>query len=311
MKLVSVIIPAYNKAEYTRRTVESVLAQTYSSLEVIVVDDGSTDNTAQVMAAFKDRIRYILKPNGGACSARNAGIKASSGEYIAFIDCDDLYEPRKIEVCADYLNSHPEYGFVHTAANLIDHQERVEGIYDHPKSRRLGWITRRLILGNHICNSTALIRREILFKAGFFDESIFTPGDWDLWLRLSETAQVGYIREPLTKYRITDNYIFNRLELAQREELYVIEKFFQRHPDGRLRARALSNLHLRFAQCHYVKNDGPRYHEAYTKSLQLNPLNFKAILMGAGALVASKNLKTELTRRILRYSTANEPAGSR
>lgn len=311
MKKVSVIIPAYNKAEYTRRTVASVLAQSYPCIEVIVVDDGSTDNTAQVMALYSDKIRYIRKSNGGACSARNAGIRESVGEYVAFIDCDDLYEPRKIEVCAEYLDKNPQYGFVHTAAHFINNEDKVEGLYDHSKSRRQGWISRQLILGNHICNSTMVIRRDILSRAGFFDEAIFTPGDWDLSLRLSQVAQVGYVREPLTKYRITDNYIFNRLDLAQREELYVIEKFFQRNPDAFLRSRALSNLHLRFAQCHIVKNDWPRYRIEYAKSLKFNPLNGKAILMGAGALLASKSLKAELSRRILRYNTANQPACSR
>lgn len=311
MKKVSVIIPAYNKAEYTRRAVESVLAQSYPSIEVIVVDDGSSDNTSQVMASFKDKIRYVLKTNGGACSARNLGIRESVGKYIAFLDCDDLYEPHKIQKCADYLEAHPEYGFVHTAARFINHEDRVEGTYDHPKSRHQGWIARRLILGNHICNSTALVRREVLERAGFFDETIFTPGDWDLWLRLAGIAQVGYVGEPLTRYRITDNYIFNRLELAYREELYVVEKFFQRNPDDHLRAQALSNLHLRFAQCYFVKNDEPRFHEAHTRSMQLNPLNMKAIIVGAGARVASKNLKAELTRRILRYNTADQLAGSR
>ena len=311
MKKVSVIIPAYNKAEYTQRTVDSVLAQSYPCLEVIVVDDGSTDNTSQKMASYKDKIRYISKANGGACSARNTGIHASSGEYVAFIDCDDLYEPRKIEVCAVYLNAHPQYGFVHTAAHLIDHQDKIEGIYDHPKSRRQGWITRQLILGNHIGNSTALIRREVLFQAGLFDESIFTPGDWDLWLRLSETAQVGYIPEPLTKYRITDNYIFNRLELAQREELHVVEKFFQRHQDGYLRAQAFSNVYLRFAQCYFVKNDWPRFYEAYGRCLRLNPLNMKAFWVGAGALVASKSLKMELAKRILRHGPVDGAADPR
>src|ERR1051325_3457562 len=93
LKKVSVIIPAYNKAEYTRRTVESVLAQTYPNIEIIVVDDGSKDQTSQVMAEYGDRITYIQKSNGGACSARNEGIRHAKGEFLTLLDCDDLYGP--------------------------------------------------------------------------------------------------------------------------------------------------------------------------------------------------------------------------
>ena len=95
MKKVSVIVPAYNKAEYTQKTIESILAQTYPEIEIIVVDDGSTDNTRQALEKFQGRIDYVYKPNGGACSARNFGFKKSAGDYIGFLDCDDLYAKKK------------------------------------------------------------------------------------------------------------------------------------------------------------------------------------------------------------------------
>jgi glycosyltransferase involved in cell wall biosynthesis len=303
MKKVSVIIPAYNKAEYTRRTVDSVLAQTYPDIEIIVVDDGSRDRTADVMAGYGNRINYILKANGGACSARNEGIRRAAGEYIAFLDCDDLYGEDKIQRCVDLLEKSPRSGFVYTAAYSIDEHDDIVGVYDHPRSRE-GAIASSLILGNFICNSTVVVRREILRRAGSFDETIFTPADWDMWLRLSLISDAGYIKAPLTKYRITDNYTFNRLELARREEMYVLEKFFRMNPQAiSLKNRAFSNFYMRFAQCAFIKNEMDGFWADCKASLKLCPWNGKNCLMALAALAAPDWLKKELERRILRRGT--------
>jgi len=300
MSKVSVIIPAYNKAEYTCRTVDSVLAQTYPDIEIIVVDDGSTDQTASVKAGYGDRINYIHKSNGGACSARNEGIRRAKGEYVAFLDCDDLYCVGKIRRCVDYLEQNPRFGFVYTAAYFIDENDEIVGLYDHPRSQE-GSIAFKLILGNFVCNSTVLVRRTVLQEAGFFDEKIFTPADWDMWLRLSEVTQAGFLKKPLIKYRVTDNYTFNRLEQARQEELYVIEKFFRNHPtQGILKKRALSNYHLRFAMCAFIKNDLPGFWSDCRESLKLAPWNMKTLAIAVLAVVFPQWLKKELEKRILR-----------
>jgi len=300
MKKVSVIIPAYNKAEYTRRTVDSVLAQTYPHVEIIVVDDGSKDQTANVMAEYGGRIHYVFKANGGACSARNEGIRSATGEYVAFLDCDDLYGVEKIKRCVDYLEKNPRFGFVYTAAYFIDEQDEIVGRYDHPRSRE-GFIASKLILEDFICNSTVLVRKSILQKAGFFDEEIFTPADWDMWLRLSEIAQAGYIREPLTKYRITDNYVFNHLQQARGEEMYVLEKFFKNHStEGFLKRSAFSNCHLRFALCAFIKNDLSGFWSDCRMSFKLAPWNMKTFVIAALGLIGPQWLKKELEKKILR-----------
>ncbi len=300
MSKVSVIVPAFNKAEYTRRTIESVLAQTYPDIEIIVVDDGSTDGTAALLAGYGRRINYILKANGGACSARNEGIRRARGEYVAFLDCDDLYCTDKVQRCVDHLERNPGFGFVYTAVYFIDEADKTVGLYDHPKSRE-GWIASHLILGNFICNSTVLVKRSVLQKAGFFDEKIFTPADWDMWLRLSEVAQAGYLREPLTKYRVTDNYTFNRLDLARPEEAYVLEKFFDGHPSqGYLKQRAFSNYHLRFSYCAYIKNDLSGFWSECRMSLKLLPWNMKTLAVSLLAVIMPQWLKRILEKKILR-----------
>lgn len=300
MKKVSVIIPAYNKAEYTRRTVDSVLAQTYPDIEIIVVDDGSSDTTAQVMTQYAQRINFVRKANGGCCSARNEGIRRCTGNYVVFLDCDDLLCPEKVERCIDYLEKNPRFGFVYTGAYFIDEHDKIVGQYAHPQSRE-GLITSKLILGNFICNSTVLVKRPILEKAGFFDEKIFTPADWDMWLRLSEIAQAGFLQEPLTKYRIADNYIFNRLALARQEEMYVLEKFFKDRPaQGILKRRAFSNYHLRFALCAFIKNDLSGFWSDCGTSFKLAPWNMKTLVIAALAVILPQWLKNELEKKILR-----------
>jgi len=300
MNKVSVIIPAYNKAEYTRRTVESVLAQTYPDVEIIVVDDGSKDQTNSVMAGYGSRIKYVLKANGGACSARNEGIRKAAGEYIAFLDCDDLYDVEKIRRCVEHLENNPRFGFVYTAVYFIDEHDKIISLHDHPRSRQ-GWITSRLILENFICNSTVLVKRDVLQKAGFFDETIFTPADWDMWLRLTEIAQAAYIREPLTKYRVTDNYVFNRLQQARREEMYVLEKFFERHPTQFfLKRQAFSNYYFRYALCDYIKNDFDGFWADCRTSLKLVPWNIKTLVVVLLACMSPKWLKSKLEKKILR-----------
>lgn len=300
MKKVTVIIPSYNKAEYTRRTVESVLAQTYPNIEIIVVDDGSKDETPSVMGRYLDRIRFIQKSNGGACSARNEGIRHATGDYVAFLDCDDLYLPEKVKRCVDYLEERPDVGFVYTGVYFIDDQERMVGKYDHPRSQE-GSIVRELILGNFICNSTIIVRKSILDVVGFFDQTVFTPADWDMWLRMAKVSKAGYIAEPLTQYRTTDNYIFNRLELAKTEEKYVLDKFFHDYSkDDPLKSKAYSNFYMRFAQCSFIKKQMGEFWKGCQAALKQDFFNIKVYGMMAAALIVPGWLNQELTKKIIR-----------
>lgn len=302
MNKVSVIIPAYNKADWTLQTVASVLNQTYSNLEVIVVDDGSTDDTQRKMASLQDpRVRYIRKSNGGASSARNLGIREASGAFITFVDCDDLFLPDKIEISVKYLEQNPQFGFIHTAAYFINETGKIISTYNHKQSQREGLIADRLILGNFVCNSTVLVRKECLKKAGFFDESIFTPADWDMWLKLAQFGEAGYIGLPLTMYRVVSNYVFKNIEQARKEEETVIQNFFVRNSEKMLlKARALSNMHLRFAQCQLLKNNLKLMVEEVRHALFFNIFNLKAWAFSLWLVVHRRSLERFLVRRILK-----------
>jgi glycosyltransferase involved in cell wall biosynthesis len=301
MSLASVIIPAYNKAEYTCRAVDSVLGQTYRDVEIIVVDDGSTDDTRERLKTYGNRIQYIYKSNGGACSARNVGIRQAKGEYIALLDCDDLYLPAKIEESVNVLRARPEIGFIHTMAYLVDRDDNIVHVYARPEARFEGKIAQRLIFGNFICNSTVVVRRSCLDRVGLFDETIFTPADWDMWLRLAEQFQTAYIKTALTKYRVSDNYIFNKLELAQKEERIAIERFFQRNPSllTGFKNKVLSNWHLRYAQCYVVKEDHDRVRKEFKEALALYPATVKGWIFIVLYNCARPFLKSFLRKKIL------------
>jgi len=294
-KKVSVIIPAYNKAALTVKTVESVLGQTYENIEIIVVDDGSTDDTAQRMASFGDKIQYIRKENGGACSARNRGIRSAQGDYLAFLDCDDMYLPEKIEKAVEYLETNTNFGFVHTPVYMATGgAKRVLRRYPLVKTCPSGWIWRKLLLKDFsVINSTVVVRRSCVKECGFFDEAIFTPADWDMWLRLAERYEAGYMNEPLTVYdKVSGGYIPRHLEQSEREGLRVLEKAFQRNCrlSRRFKNQCVSNLYLRHAYSYSKINNTDVAREKAFLSIQKNMFNLKAFVLIAAATLLGKNM---------------------
>ena len=201
----SVIIPAYNREQTIRRTVDSVLAQTYRPLEVIVVDDGSTDRTVELLREYGDRIRLICQKNQGPGAARNTGIRAATGEFISFLDSDDVWLPEKLSRQISLLNKVSQLGIQccvcnarmvaasgvetmsFTAAGLCP--AAPEGVWKNPLEILL---TRFLLF-----NQTVLVRRELLNSIGFFNEQHRLLEDYDLALRLAMTGPWAYLAEPL------------------------------------------------------------------------------------------------------------------
>lgn len=300
MKKISVIIPAYNMAELTVKAVESVLNQTYENIEIIVVDDGSTDNTRQRLISYAKDIKYVYKKNGGACSARNLGISLSTGEYIGFLDCDDTYLPKKVELCVDYLEKHPDFGFVHTAAYYVDRNDTILRTFSHRRSRRIGWIAKKLLPRNYICNSTPLVRRVCFEKTGLFDETIFIPADWDMWLRLAEKYQVGYMNTPLTLYRMSGSYILNNVEKSKQEEKLMLEKAFLRNPQIRsgFKKRLISDVYLRCAIYYLLIGRFQKAKQELGQAIAKSKTNFKAILLLGYFFISRKSLQFLIKKKV-------------
>ena len=303
VKKVSVIIPAYNNADLTIKTVKSVLTQTYENIEIIVVDDGSTDDTKNKLKLFGDGIHYIYKQNGGACSARNVGIKQATGEYIAPIDCDDIFYPEKIAKSVECLEKKSDYGFVYTDAYFINRDDNV--ISNHQISNRpaSGWIAPRLILKNFICNSTVVIRKECFEEVGFFDETIFIPADWDMWLRVSEKYKVAYIDDKLTGYRLTDNYIASNMETAIKETVYVLNKAFVRNNriSRGLKKKCLSNVYFSYGLDYAVIQDFKKSRETLLRGVLNKPYSLRGLLFLGWMLSAPK-----LFRKVILYLRPNK-----
>jgi GT2 family glycosyltransferase len=181
--LVSVIIPTHNRGLLLEKAIRSVLAQTYPHREIIVVDDGSTDDTRSRVQAYVPSVRYIYQPNQGAAAARNTGIAHGRGEYVAFLDDDDLWLPRKLELQAKLLVENPRVGLVYTWRLLTDLEGHVLPQIQRPMHR--GNVLGELLLGCFVVPSVVMVRREWLDRVGLFDTGLRTGEDWDLWLRLA------------------------------------------------------------------------------------------------------------------------------
>lgn len=203
---VSAIIPTYNYANYLPEAIESVLKQTFMDIEVIVVDDGSTDNTPQIVKKYLTNplVHYIRKKNGGQASAKNRGIIESKGKFIAFLDADDIWFPRKLEKQMP-LFSDPKVGVVYSKRILIDEQGR-EKPFEHPKLYR-GNVLNQIFINNFVCFSSSIIRTECFKKYGNFDESLPMAIDYDLWLRIGVNYHFDNVNEPLVKYRFGHSHM--------------------------------------------------------------------------------------------------------
>jgi len=198
---VSVVIPTWNRANWIADAILSVLNQSYPNLEAIVVDDGSSDETAAVVRRFGSEVRYIRQENGGPASARNRGIRAASGEFVAFLDSDDLFESGKLHEQVQYFRRNPEAILVYCWFSIVDDSGR----------KRLG---RRCNLAGHVADEllwrcmqgplatpTVMVRRAALLESGGFDECMPLSEDIDLWCRLARLGPIGLIPEVLVRVR--------------------------------------------------------------------------------------------------------------
>lgn len=199
---VSVIIPTYNRARLIGEAIQSVLDQTFTDLELIVVDDGSTDNTESVVTEFKDpRVRYIHQENMGISAARNAGIHNTQGRYVAFLDSDDLWLPRLLESQVPVLDGDPHFGVVYTRAQAIDANGNALFHTRGDLQKYPDQALKSMLYGDFTCIQTALIRRECFDGAGFFDESLTGRVDWDMFLRLAKVCRFAFTDRVLAHFR--------------------------------------------------------------------------------------------------------------
>jgi glycosyltransferase involved in cell wall biosynthesis len=201
---ISVIIPAFNRGRYIRQTVDSVLNQSYPNLELIVVDDGSSDGTRAILEQFGNRIRLLEhdgRQNRGQSASINLGLRHADGEYVAILDSDDYWEPDKLEVQAGYLKQHPDVGLVYCNGTAVN--ENGEFLYDiyrpgHTESNR----PENILLDCYfLVPNNSLIRMDVLRQAGEFDEKLRAAQDHDMAIRIAEITRIAYLDKCVFHYR--------------------------------------------------------------------------------------------------------------
>jgi glycosyltransferase involved in cell wall biosynthesis len=245
--LVSVVIATYNMAQYLQKAVDSVLAQTWENLELIVVDDGSTDDTAQVMKAFKDnaRVRYLPTENQGQPRAKNTGISSAKGEFIAFCDADDLWSPKKLAIQMPCFQN-PKVGVVYSEVSYID-KNGTALEKEIPYERHSGHVTEHLVIKNFVPFGTAVIRQACVKKNGAFDVDLPMGIDWDLWLRYSMDWHFHYAPEVTYIYRIWPGQMSKNYRGRYENAFRILSKFIAANPGAipaKLKARAWSDMYL-------------------------------------------------------------------
>jgi len=211
---VDVVIPVYNGARFLAEAVRSAAEQTLPPARILICDDGSTDDTpliAQRLAADIANVEHLRLPHGGESAARNGGITASTAPYIAFLDADDVWMPRKLEAqMAVFASANENVGIVHSAYEHIDERGAIiEGEWVF-QPRLKGDIFRQILLENYVVSGSAssvVVKRNVLDKAGRFDERLFYGADRDMWIRLAAFAHFDYAPEPLVRIRVHGNSV--------------------------------------------------------------------------------------------------------
>lgn len=237
MPKVSIIIPAYNAMAYLPGTLESVLRQTFTDFEVLIIDDGSSDNIIEWASGVKDpRVTLISQQNQGVSVARNTGIAQAQGDYVAFLDADDLWEPTKLEKQVRRLDGDPAIGLVYTWTALIDPAGKLTGTVFCYEAEGNVWET--ILVHDIVCNgSCAMVRRSCFEKAGVFDPSLSSAADFDMWTRIAAHYPFAVVKEPLVHYRKAPNTMSKNRQKMMQDFRITLEKRYQTVP--------LELLHLR------------------------------------------------------------------
>lgn len=196
---VSVIVPTYNRSAFVKDAVASVLAQEGVCPEIVVVDDGSSDGTDRALEAFRDRVRFLRRAHGGVSAARNSGIRIAAGEWLAFLDSDDLWLPSKLRRQLDFLTAHPEFLVCQTEEIWLRNGVRINPRKYHRKPR--GHCFERLLDRCLVSPSAVMIHRDVFDSVGLFDENLPACEDYDLWLRIGCKYALGLIEEQLVVKR--------------------------------------------------------------------------------------------------------------
>jgi glycosyltransferase involved in cell wall biosynthesis len=272
--LVSVIIPNYNYGAYVAKAIDSVLAQTYSDIEIIVVDDGSRDDSLLVLEKYGDRITVVAQKNQGVSTARNNGVSVSRGEFVAFLDADDMWLPSKIEKqIAKLVDGDDTVGLVHCSMSYIDKDEQIIG---ETRNGKEGWLAADLLLLQEATigvASTGLVRRAVFDEVGGFDARQTTAADWDFSYRVAKTYRIGFVSEPLVLYRLHNLNMHLNIRAMEHDVKIGFEKAFSDNPPEvqYIRRECYGNFHYMLAGSYFKTGNYSSFATNTLKSLWYRP----------------------------------------
>lgn len=306
---VSVIVPTYNRAALLPATIDSVFAQTFTGHEIIVVDDGSTDTTRESLESLirAGRIRYVYQPNRGESAARNQGIRLAAGDYLLFLDSDDLLLPDALEKQVTCLDAHPEVGLVHGGYVKFDNAGNDLGYRN--TTRFSGWIYPRILLEWEILMAvpTVMVRAALLRETGGFDESMRQAADLDMWRRLARRTRFQALPDVLARIRSHQGSVSaDKSRAASMFETYLSRAFADDPALGPLfRRRSLAGMYANVGTT--LLGDGspaqmPLVRHWCVRSLRAWPFQTRAALGLAGSMFSWELRRRLVTRwRQLRY----------
>lgn len=315
MPTLSVIVPAYNAEKTILETIQSIQAQTFSDFELIVIDDGSTDRTVERLNQIHDpRIKVFSYENGGLPVARNRGIQRATGEFISFIDADDLWKPDKLEAQLKALRDYPEAGVAYSWTAFID--ENSNFLYAWEPLYWQGDVYPKLLIRNFISSgSNILVRKQFIQAAGEFDPQLKSVEDWDYYLRLAALCPFAVVPDYQILYRRSAQSMTSKVDVMEQANLTVIERAFKAAPPELqfLKNQSLANAYRYLAkQC--LLNAGDRQglsqaKQKLLKAIQLSPkiLIDQETLRLVIKLLTVQFLPQKTSRRFIQFLGKNFP----
>ncbi len=264
MRTISVIIPVWNRASEVCSAIDSALAQTLPPLEVIVVDDGSTDETPEVLARFGDRIRVVRQGNQGVSAARNAGIAVARGDLVAFLDSDDVWQPRKLELQAARFDADPGLGLVHCGVDFEGTGVTVDGMEGSVAAEMLR-LDRSVIVSH---SSSVMVPRRVAGEVGGFDARMRVSEDWDFCYRVAARHRIGFVPEALVRQARHAAGLQNDIARMEQGMLLALEKAFADPAVRTLRRHSYGRLHRILSGCYFEQRQWRRFLGHFVQSVR-------------------------------------------
>jgi glycosyltransferase involved in cell wall biosynthesis len=315
MPRVTVVVPTYNRGQFVAEAIQSVLEQTFRDFELIVVDDGSTDDTTAVVGCFTDpRLHYVYQTNQERSAARNHGLRLAQGEYVAFLDSDDVWLPTKLEHQVTLLDARPAVGLVYTGAYIFEGQRT----FTEQRPRWRGQALKALLMeDNVVCGSasTALVRRACFDRVGGFDENLRACEDWDMWLRIVAAGyEFDFVPQPLARCRVHGTNTQKDAEKMARATRTFFAKVLAQpayFASGEIsRTRVQSLMELMVGRAYYIARQMAIARRHFLRSLWFYPLQGRAVEYLLRSLLGTR--MTEVMRgwrnrlgHFLRYRSAD------